>query len=60
MSECNCSMCRKNLEGVFKLSQDKPLTDQQEVISGLERESNEPALVEYMKRRLAGSLGGSG
>ncbi|MEO7036379.1 MAG: FMN-binding negative transcriptional regulator [Polyangiaceae bacterium] len=50
----------EHLEGVFKLSQDKPVTDQQAVIAGLERESNEPVLVEYMKRRLAGSLSGSG
>ena len=42
----------ERLEGVFKLSQDKALADRLEVVSGLERESHEPALVELMKRRL--------
>jgi len=41
----------EQMEGVFKLSQDKGAADRLEVISGLERESNQPALVDYMKHR---------
>lgn len=42
----------EELEGVFKLSQDKDAADQLEVVAGLEREANQPALVGYMKQRL--------
>ncbi|MEP7052379.1 MAG: FMN-binding negative transcriptional regulator [Pseudomonadota bacterium] len=41
----------EELEGVFKLSQDKGVTDQLAVVAGLEREANQPALIERMKRR---------
>jgi transcriptional regulator len=42
----------EQIEGVFKLSQDKGPADRLEVISGLEGESNEPALVGCMRRGL--------